>query len=165
MKASVVSLRCPALISIQCNLHQVGNYHCTVSDMAHSLRMNIFIIVWLVAFTTAGMAAQGRDNFQILMQEGNDGTAHQAPLKLCNIEDKHPDEYLVYLTPGVSLEEHKERIGNGLLDAIHRVFDNLYLDKVLYNAQLGAELLDAVRADPGVELVECNIIKRPSKTK
>ena len=133
--------------------------------MAHSSRMNIFIIVWLVAFTIAGMAAPGRTNPQIPTQEGNDHTAHQAPLRPCEIEDKRPHEYVVTLAPGVSLEEHKERVGNGLPDVITRVFDRLHRNNVFNNAKLGAELLDAVRADPGVELVNCDIIKRTTKTK
>ena len=136
-----------------------------VGEMLRSACISIFhTTVWLAIFTTAGMAAQGRNILQSPIQD-NDVITYRAPLMLCEIEDKYPDLYIVILAPGVSVEEHTRRVGNGLQAAINRVSDNLYPDKIVYSAKLGAHLLDDVRADSGVELVECAIFKRLSKIK
>ncbi|KAI5357329.1 hypothetical protein Slin14017_G123380 [Septoria linicola] len=85
-------------------------------------------------------------------------TTYQAPLHHYDSPARVPDQYVVYLEPGHSLENHKQRVNiEGLSDAITFVFDKLYPDKICYNAQLDAGLLAAVRADPGVELVECDM--------
>ena len=70
-----------------------------------------------------------------------------------------PNSYAVFLRPGVSLEQHKLAVGHGadLNSAISRVHDNLDPARILYHAKLDEGLLAAVRADSGVDFVECNL--------
>jgi hypothetical protein len=81
---------------------------------------------------------------------------YKAPLH-CDQENVVPDQYVVYLAKGYSMEHHKHIVGQALQDAnVLVVFDDLFPDKICYSVKLDAESLTTIRGDRGVELVECN---------
>lgn len=82
---------------------------------------------------------------------------YQAPMYHCE-EDIVPNSYIVFLSPGVSLEQHKRSVGPGadLDSAISRVHDNWDPNRIIYSADLEDGPLAAVRVDTGVDLIECN---------
>ena len=65
-----------------------------------------------------------------------------------------PDAYVVYLAPGHSIEAHKAVVGHEI--NVDIVLDRLYPDKLVYGAHMSREVLEAVRSDRGVEMVECD---------
>ena len=82
---------------------------------------------------------------------------YQAPLRHCE-GDIVPNSYAVFLVSSVSLEQHKRAVDRGanLDSAISRVHDDTDPDRIFYHAELDNVALAAVRADPGVDFVECN---------
>jgi hypothetical protein len=89
-------------------------------------------------------------------------SAKRAPSRNADLPSQAiiPDQYLVYLEPGYTLEDHKRTIGDDALPdgSITRVRD-LATDRygVYYTAHLNTSSLDTIRLDPGVQLVECCI--------
>lgn len=82
-------------------------------------------------------------------------TSYRAPLHNCDYESLVPNSYVIYLTPGHSLEKHSEAVGKDIKPFVHHVFD-MYTEKVVYVGRpVDGGLLEAIRADEGVELVEC----------
>ncbi|TVY27984.1 hypothetical protein LHYA1_G003487 [Lachnellula hyalina] len=80
---------------------------------------------------------------------------YRAPLHNCDYESLVPNSYVIYLTPGHSLEQHSEAVGKDMKPLVHHVFD-MYTEKVVYVGRpVDGSLLEAIRADEGVELVEC----------
>ena len=69
-----------------------------------------------------------------------------------------PDEYFVYLHFGYSLEQHKQEVGGGAdLDLpVSSLFPETANYGHYYFARLDDAGLAAVRADIGVDMVECN---------
>jgi hypothetical protein len=64
-------------------------------------------------------------------------------------------QYMIYLSPGHTLAAHSEAVRLNITPYIFSTFDDLYQDKVVYlGSRIGEELLEKIRADPGVELVE-----------
>lgn len=81
---------------------------------------------------------------------------YQAPLHLCDSPARIPHEYIVFLRLGYTLKEHKLIIGEGAdLDSII-IFPEEGMHPLYYAATLQNASLTAVRADVGVDLVECN---------
>lgn len=83
----------------------------------------------------------------------------EAPLRLCDDPMRVPNEYFVFLQSGYSLEHHKQAVGNGtdLGSAITHVFPETESHGLYYCAELHDASLVAVRADFGVDMVECNL--------
>lgn len=83
---------------------------------------------------------------------------YEAPLHLCDSPTRVPHEYIVFLHFGYSLEQHKQAVGNGadLDSAITNIFPETTNHGLYYNAELPNASLAAVRADIGVDMVECN---------
>ena len=81
---------------------------------------------------------------------------YEAPLRHCD-GDIVPNRYIVFLARGNSLEQHKRVLGDDVdLDsAITNIFDS-DPGQIHYGAELHTGALAAVRADPGVDFVECN---------
>ena len=81
--------------------------------------------------------------------------AYQAPLHGGDNPHRIPDNYMVHLKSGYTLEQHKRHIN---LDASSaETIRVIILSKIVDFARLNAEVLAVVRGDPGVELVECNM--------
>ena len=70
-----------------------------------------------------------------------------------------PDSYFVRLHFGYDLETHKKVVGNGVdwNDAVKSVAEENERHGVYYIAELDEEDLTAVRADIGVDMVECDL--------
>ena len=86
--------------------------------------------------------------------------SYQAPV-LCEAPEPDiiPESYSVFLHSGYSLDQHKATIGDktNLAVAISTIFnDTPSAGELLYMAELDDTSLAAVRADVGVDLVECN---------
>ena len=86
----------------------------------------------------------------------------RAPLRNSDLPPQNivPGQYLVYLQPGYTLEDHKRTVGEaalpeGSIKAVHNLHTAQY--DVYYTAQLSESSLDTIRLDPGVEFVECDI--------
>jgi hypothetical protein len=76
---------------------------------------------------------------------------HEPPTKTV------PGEFTVYLAPGYSLQQHSEAIKTDLTPYIRGDFNELFKGQVVYIAEgMDCRLLKAIRADRGVEFVECN---------
>jgi hypothetical protein len=85
-----------------------------------------------------------------------------APL-LCNTRQSHNEAitYAVGLAPGYSLEQHKQTCGRAgdleqaIIGAVE-LDDPLFGNFILYDVKLNdSTLLDAIRSDFGVVMVEC----------
>ncbi|KAF2717001.1 hypothetical protein K431DRAFT_316129 [Polychaeton citri CBS 116435] len=93
----------------------------------------------------------------------NGNAQKRAPLRNSDLLPQTivPDEYFVYLEPGYTLAEHKRTVGAGVLpEGSIKQVNNLLSnrDSVYYIAYLSKGSLDTVRLDPGVQLVERNIV-------
>ena len=84
---------------------------------------------------------------------------YKAPFHLCELESRVPDSYFVFLHFGYDLETHQTVVGNGidLNDAIKSVAEENERHGVRYRAELDDEDLTAIRADIGVDMVECEL--------
>lgn len=80
----------------------------------------------------------------------------KAPMHHCDL-DIVPGSYMVLLSRGISLAAHMEAIGRGAeLDAAMGRHHSSDMGQIYYSAHFSDSLLEAVRADSGVEKVECN---------
>jgi hypothetical protein len=88
-------------------------------------------------------------------------SSHQADFH-CDGPGKYkiPDSYAVFLHPGYSLSQHKQFLGDDVdLDArITYVFrgDNRFSTN--YYADLDHEMLETVRRDWGIDVIECDVM-------
>ncbi len=82
---------------------------------------------------------------------------HQAPLRHCE-GDIVTGEYSVFLLPGTTFEEHERAVAPSvdLASMVSRVHDNLEPGRTIYMAKLNDDALAVIRADSGVDFVECN---------
>lgn len=80
---------------------------------------------------------------------------YSAPMRLCDAEKRIPDEYIVYLDRGHTLEDHQRIVGDvvDLQQVIGTTFP--VTNGLFYTAKLQNAALNAVRADVGVEMLEC----------
>ena len=85
--------------------------------------------------------------------------SHEAPVHNCDLpeKDRVPNNYVVFLHPGYSLDQHKQAVGHeaNLHSAIEYVFEETPIHGLYYSAELDIASLAAVRADSGVYMVEC----------
>jgi hypothetical protein len=82
---------------------------------------------------------------------------YKAPLN-CDADNVLPDQYSVYLAEGITIDQHKKRVGRSWQDSsIRVVFDRNFPDNVWYSAKIDTESLAVVRSDEGVIFVECNV--------
>ena len=91
------------------------------------------------------------------------GAQRRAPLRNNDLPAGSivPNQYLVYSKPGYTLEDHKRTVGEAALpEGSIKQVRNLATDQygVYYTAHLNESSLDTIRLDPGVQLVECNLI-------
>jgi hypothetical protein len=83
---------------------------------------------------------------------------YQVPLKNCDADNILPDQCTVYLAKGITIDEHKKRVGQPWQDSsIRVVFDRDFSDNVWYSTKMDAESLAVIRGDEGVSFVECNV--------
>jgi hypothetical protein len=69
-----------------------------------------------------------------------------------------PGNFMVYLFPGHSFEDHSRAVGKDMAIYKEHWLESLFPDRVVYACDdVGDDLLDAIRNDPGVDGVECNI--------
>lgn len=92
---------------------------------------------------------------------------YQVPLKNCDHNDDVPivpDSYIIYLAPGHSLAAHSSAIGQDTKVFVHHIYD-LYTDKIVYVGRpVDKQLLEKIRSDQGVELVECEAQAVPDES-
>ena len=84
---------------------------------------------------------------------------YEAPLHLCDSPTRLPHKYIVFLHLGYLLEQHKQAVGDraDLDSAITYIFPETASYGLYYSAELHNASLAAVRADIGVDMVECNL--------
>ena len=84
---------------------------------------------------------------------------YEAPVRLCDLESRVPDSYVVFLHFGCGLETHKQVVGDGVDwdNAVQFVFEETKNHGLYYSANLDEVGLAAVRADIGVDMVECDL--------
>lgn len=83
-----------------------------------------------------------------------------APMHACDIpaEEIIPQSYIVFLHRGYTLEEHKRTIGGAVdFDTVTHIFPEHRIHGLYYAIELEDHELVAVRADIGVDMVECNM--------
>ncbi|CAO2654225.1 Nn.00g109580.m01.CDS01 [Neocucurbitaria sp. VM-36] len=86
-------------------------------------------------------------------------TKYEAPLRYCDGEygEVVPEEFLVLLKVGHSLTDHWLAVGAYMESHINGLM-NIYPDQILYGGTgIDDALLARIRADPGVEAVDCDI--------
>lgn len=94
---------------------------------------------------------------QVAIVDSESVDTYEAPLRHCNPEHVAPNEYIIYLVKGVSLGEHKQKVGEALQDsAIRVVFRTEMMGTVVYSVEMSADSLAIIRADESVDFVECN---------
>ena len=86
----------------------------------------------------------------------------EAPF-LCHQESRIPNSYIVFLHTGYSPEQHRHAVGNGtdLDSAIDIVLPGTERHGLRYSADLTDSGLAAVRAESGVDKVECHFYVHP----
>jgi hypothetical protein len=93
-----------------------------------------------------------------------DGNSAAKPASLNNCDRPPewivPDEYIVYLHRGYSLEDHQRTVGEALPICTIESVSRIDQSAVYYVAKLDRRSLDAIRSDPGVDFVECDGYKR-----
>ena len=84
--------------------------------------------------------------------------AKVAPLYSCDRPSEWivPDDYIVYLHRGYSLEDHQRTVGDALPVGSIESVSRVYRSTVFYRAKLDRSSLHAIRSDPRVDFVECN---------
>ena len=84
---------------------------------------------------------------------------YEAPLLSYDNPTRLPHQYIVFLRLGHSLEQHKQAVGNGTdLDSlITHAFPETERYGELYAAKMDDASFAAVRADVGVDLVQCEL--------
>lgn len=80
---------------------------------------------------------------------------YQAPLLNCEDPNRDPDYFMVCLAPGYSLKKHKETVTGVDFDAIVEFVLDIP-DQVIYSAKLADDSLAEIRADVGVDVVQCD---------
>jgi hypothetical protein len=92
-------------------------------------------------------------------------TGSPAPEVNCNVLEENllRNSYSVILKSGYSFEQHKQAVGRSIeLDAVtEEVLDYPFPGfQITYFAKIeDPSLLDSIRADPGVEFVECDVLE------
>lgn len=67
-----------------------------------------------------------------------------------------PGAFIVHLFPGHSFDEHSQAVGTDMRRYLNRIF-NFLEDEVMYSCkEVPDEVLEAIRRDHGVKLVEQN---------
>ena len=116
--------------------------------------INPYDLLWLVLWIAR--LTNGFDIGQTIQISVEPSGEYQAPLH-GGQENVVPDQYVVYLAKGYSMEQHKHTVGQALQESdVLVVFDNLFPDKICYSVNMDAESLSVIRGDRGVELVEYN---------
>lgn len=93
------------------------------------------------------------------MSNAGNNDSYKAPLLSCDDpKEVVPDEYQVFLHQGYLLDDHKALVGDAVdFDSATRIFMNETASHGLINrAHFDKDALTAVRADVGVDLVECD---------
>jgi hypothetical protein len=87
-------------------------------------------------------------------REATNLTAYRAPLHNYDHPGRVPG-YMVLLRPGYSLAAHDSALAIPLNPLGRKVLKNIS-ERVMYYVEVDDKTLDTIRADPGVEMVECN---------
>lgn len=118
-----------------------------------------------VLFTVCLFKMSSSNNNQAFL--ATSGRKYQAPLKNCDHNDDIPivpDSYIIYLAPGHSLAAHTLAIGQDTKPFVHHICD-FYTEKVVYVGRpVDKQLLEKIRSDKGVELVECEAEAVPDES-
>jgi hypothetical protein len=80
---------------------------------------------------------------------------YQAPLRNHDHPGRVPG-YMIYLRQGYSLTTHDAALAIPVNPSTRKVIDLSLDHRIMYHTDVDDETLDAIRADPGVEWVECN---------
>ena len=132
------------------------------TQLIMSNRGRVFIALLTAFFAATFIRSRGKSHHETpsskVLPDAIE-TPYQAPFFNPNApleDDVSPDSYLIYLTPGYSLDEHKAHHGHpehvgGLLDRGRKG----YKDNIVYvGTNFNDELLAKIRADPKVVMVE-----------
>ncbi|KAF2242909.1 hypothetical protein BU26DRAFT_523907 [Trematosphaeria pertusa] len=92
----------------------------------------------------------------------NSTCTHKAPIRFCdNLEEGFsvvPEAFFIYLFPGHSFKHHSHVVGTDMTPYVQYSFDGMYPGRVVYSYEaVDDTLLDAIRKDPGVDWVGCDI--------
>ena len=92
------------------------------------------------------------------MPNAGNNDSYKAPMLSCDHKEVVPDEYAVFLHRDYSLDDHKAFVGDAVdFDSTARIFLNETATHGLtYFAHFDKHALAAVRANIGVDLVECD---------
>ena len=119
----------------------------------------IFIVIALacgVSACTALTSSNAAYKAHKRLLQGDSATK-PAPLNNCDRSSEGivPDEYVVYLDRGYSLEDHQRTVGDALPEGSFKSHSRLNGSAVYYVTKLDRSSLNAVRSDPRVDFVEC----------
>jgi hypothetical protein len=97
------------------------------------------------------------------MSQGN----YETPLRYRDRDSercfKH-GEFLVYLYPGHSLADHSAAVGTDMATYMRADADTISKEYIVYTCKgVGEYILARIRADPGVEAVDCNFRYNPGR--
>jgi hypothetical protein len=115
---------------------------------------------------TASMSCLNPQHVRQRLQKPSEDirSAYQAPLHYCDgsFGDVLKGEYMVLLIPGYSFDDHCRKIGWNMNDYIEAFLTHVYPDRVLYTCTgVADEVLEDIRADPGVKDIFCTTNKLP----
>ncbi|KAF2177567.1 hypothetical protein K469DRAFT_357538 [Zopfia rhizophila CBS 207.26] len=113
-----------------------------------------FLLLYIVLFL---MAAATYKHGQ--RDTSKQGTAPQAPLHFADHPARISGWYRVELQPGYLMEQHSIAVGTNMNTYLREILDRRrYPDRIIYTCKdVGDELLDAIRKDPKVQAVTCDL--------
>lgn len=124
--------------------------------MFSSITIGAFSISFLVLVSSFYIAYYKQSPF--LSSSPLSTKTYEAPIQNSNlpIQERVPDELLVTLFPGYTLEQHSDAIGEDIWPYIWTAY-SINSDHILYiGKDIGHELLRSIRRDQGVNFVEYN---------
>ncbi|KAF2118852.1 hypothetical protein BDV96DRAFT_643022 [Lophiotrema nucula] len=89
--------------------------------------------------------------------------SRKAPLRVCDDQLEEPfrlkqGAFAVFLFPGHSFEDHSRVVGTDMTPYVQYDFSEHFPGQIVYSCEdVGDDLLEAIRNDPGVEWVDCNV--------
>lgn len=118
----------------------------------------IILVILLIGLSNVRMASLGR---RVSPEHSSASVlnTYQAPMRHCDNPTRVSNEYEVFLRHGHTMERHKMAIGNttDLESAITHIVPPRDTHGLFYSAKFDDAGLAAVRADSGVNMVECEL--------
>lgn len=117
-------------------------------------------ITLILLFTVYATSDRITLTWRKILHESTDiGGPYKAPMHACDLPDEEIvyNSYIVFLHRGYSLDQHSQAIGFDVESLIEHRFPETKRHGVYYGATLNKDVLAIVRADTGVDMVECNV--------